>query len=98
MVQFGGQTAINMSQILGEYNMPILGSSAHVINNASERGSFEDISKKAGVLQPSGSATKNLDEALLIASKVGYPVMVRPSYVLGAVSYTHLTLPTIYSV
>ncbi|MAX12066.1 MAG: carbamoyl phosphate synthase large subunit [Chloroflexi bacterium] len=83
MVQFGGQTAINMSQILGEYNMPILGSSAHVINSASERGSFEDISKKAGVLQPSGSATKNLDEALLIASKVGYPVMVRPSYVLG---------------
>ena len=83
MVQFGGQTAINMSQVLGQYNMPILGSSAEVINDASERGRFENIAKKADVLQPSGAATRNLDDALKIASKVSYPVMVRPSYVLG---------------
>ena len=83
MVQFGGQTAINMSQVLGQYDMPILGSSAEVINDASERGRFENIVKKADVLQPSGAATRNLDDALKIASKVSYPVMVRPSYVLG---------------
>ena len=83
MVQFGGQTAINMSQVLGQYNMPILGSSAEVINDASERGRFENIAKKANVLQPLGAATRNLDDALKIASKVSYPVMVRPSYVLG---------------
>jgi len=83
LVQFGGQTAINMSQDLGMYKFPIKGSSAEVINLASERGSFEKICKKAGVLQPEGSATVDLDEAIKIANKVSYPVMVRPSYVLG---------------
>ncbi|NCG35017.1 MAG: carbamoyl-phosphate synthase large subunit [Dehalococcoidales bacterium] len=83
LVQFGGQTAINMSQDLGRNKFPILGSSANVINLASERGSFEKIAEKAGVLQPKGSVTIKLSEAIEIANKVGYPVMVRPSYVLG---------------
>ncbi len=83
LVQFGGQTAINMSQDLGKYKFPIRGSSADVINLASERGSFESICKKSGVLQPEGAATIDLDKAISIANKVGYPVMVRPSYVLG---------------
>ena len=83
LVQFGGQTAINMSQDLGKHNFPIRGSSAEVINLASERGSFEEICRESGVLQPEGSATVELSEAIKIATKVGYPVMVRPSYVLG---------------
>tara|TARA_Y100000590_G_scaffold199670_1_gene226795 strand:+ start:4147 stop:7401 length:3255 start_codon:yes stop_codon:yes gene_type:complete len=83
LVQFGGQTAINMSQDLGNYNFPIKGSSANVIDLASERGSFEEICNKSGVLQPEGAATVDLDEAISIANRVGYPVMVRPSYVLG---------------
>jgi len=83
LVQFGGQTAINMSQELGKFNFPILGSSSKVINLASERGSFEKVAQKAGVLQPKGSVTIKLSKAIEIANKVGYPVMVRPSYVLG---------------
>ena len=83
LVQFGGQTAINMSQELGKNNAPILGSNAEVINLASDRSEFEAIAKKSLVRQPAGGSVTKLNDAKKIAKKVGYPVILRPSYVLG---------------
>jgi len=83
MVQFGGQTAINMSQELGKNKAPILGSNAEVINLASDRAEFEAIAKKSLVMQPAGGSVTKLSDAKKIAEKVGYPVILRPSYVLG---------------
>ena len=83
LVQFGGQTAINMSQELGKNNAPILGSNAEVINLASDRSEFAAIAKKSQVRQPAGGSVTKLNDAKKIAEKVGYPVILRPSYVLG---------------
>ena len=83
IVQFGGQTAINLSQILDKFSLPILGSSAKSIDTASDRHLFEKFLEKTGIPNPPGSAVFNLEEALSVAQEVGYPVLVRPSYVLG---------------
>ncbi|SVC19767.1 uncharacterized protein METZ01_LOCUS272621, partial [marine metagenome] len=83
VVQFGGQTAINLSQSLNEVNVPILGSSAESIDVASDRHLFEDFLSDIGIPNPPGSSVSNVDDALRVASDVGYPVLVRPSYVLG---------------
>ncbi len=83
IVQFGGQTAINLSQYLNEYSLPILGSSAESIDTASDRHLFEEFLTKVGIPNPPGSAVSTLEEALNVAQEVGYPVLVRPSYVLG---------------
>jgi carbamoyl-phosphate synthase large subunit len=83
MVQFGGQTAINLSQSLGVAGLPILGSSADVIDLASDRGRFEDLASRIGIPQPPAGTAGNLEDALEIAASIGYPVLVRPSYVLG---------------
>ena len=83
IVQFGGQTAINLSQILDKCSLPILGSSAKSIDTASDRHLFEEFLEKTGIPNPPGSAVFNLEEALNVAQEVGYPVLVRPSYVLG---------------
>jgi len=83
MVQFGGQTAINLSQSLGVANLPVLGSSPDVIDLASDRGRFEEVTARHGLPQPPGGMASDVDSALQVASNVGYPVLVRPSYVLG---------------
>ena len=83
VVQFGGQTAINLSQSLDEVNVPILGSSAESIDVASDRHLFEDFLSDIGIPNPPGSAVSNEREAINVANEVGYPVLVRPSYVLG---------------
>ena len=83
MVQFGGQTAINLSQTLGVVGLPVLGSHPSVIDAASDRGRFEDIAIRNGLPLPPGGMAANINEASIIASNVGYPVLVRPSYVLG---------------
>ncbi|MBI2965213.1 MAG: carbamoyl-phosphate synthase large subunit [Chloroflexi bacterium] len=83
VVQFGGQTAINLSQSLGMAGLPILGSSADVIDLASDRGRFEDLAARIGIPQPPAGTAGNLEDALDIATSIGYPVLVRPSYVLG---------------
>ena len=83
IVQFGGQTAINLSQSLNEFSLPILGSSAESIDTASDRHLFEEFLEQVGIPNPPGSAVSNLEEALNVAQEVGYPVLVRPSYVLG---------------
>jgi carbamoyl-phosphate synthase large subunit len=83
IVQFGGQTAINLSQPLSRVGMPLLGSSADAIDIASDRGRFENFLNQLGIPQPPGAGVTSVDEALNIAKLIGYPVLVRPSYVLG---------------
>ena len=83
VVQFGGQTAINLSQSLGRAGMPILGSSAQAIDIASDRHKFEDFLARLGIPQPPGAAVTTVEDGLKVAQRIGYPVLVRPSYVLG---------------
>lgn len=83
IVQFGGQTAINMVEPLARSNMPILGSGAEAIDIAEDRHRFEDFLDRLGILQPPGAGVSSIEEALNIAKSLGYPLLVRPSYVLG---------------
>ena len=83
MVQFGGQTAINLSQSLDKAQLPILGSTAQSIDIASDRHLFEEFLARVGIPNPPGSAVVSLEQALNVAQEIGYPVLVRPSYVLG---------------
>ncbi|HEU5330399.1 MAG TPA: carbamoyl-phosphate synthase large subunit [Thermomicrobiales bacterium] len=83
VVQFGGQTAINLAAPLDQAGVPILGSSRDVIDIAEDRRRFEEFLRRIGIPQPPGAATNSIDEAMATAERVGYPVLVRPSYVLG---------------
>ncbi len=83
MVQFGGQTAINLSEPLFRSGMPILGSSVEAIDEAEDRHRFENLMNLLGIPQPPGSTATTVEEALNVAKLIGYPVLVRPSYVLG---------------
>ena len=83
VVQFGGQTAINVADPLASQGVRILGSSVEAIDLAEDRRRFAAALDAIGVPQPLGGTTTSLDEALAIAERVGYPVLVRPSYVLG---------------
>ncbi|MBI4302071.1 MAG: ATP-grasp domain-containing protein, partial [Chloroflexi bacterium] len=83
IVQFGGQTAINLAVPLARAGMPILGSSADAIDIAEDRRRFENLLNHLSIPQPPGAAVTSVEEALSIAKVIGYPVLVRPSYVLG---------------
>ena len=83
IVQLGGQTPINLVGLLARNNLPILGSSAEAIDIAEDRHRFEDFLDRLGIPQPPGAGVKSLEEALNVAKTLGYPVLVRPSYVLG---------------
>jgi len=83
IVQFGGQTAINLAEPLSRNGMPLLGSSAEAIDLAEDRRRFENFLSGLGVPQPPGAGVTSIDEALNTAQLIGYPVLVRPSYVLG---------------
>ena len=83
IVQFGGQTAINLSQPLSRLGMSLLGSSADTIDLASDRRRFEQFLSELGIPQPPGAGVTSVEEALNVAKLIGYPVLVRPSYVLG---------------
>jgi len=83
IVQFGGQTAINLSEPLARSGHPIIGSSADTIDMAEDRRRFEDFLDGLGIPQPPGGGATSLEEAESIARTIGYPVLVRPSYVLG---------------
>jgi carbamoyl-phosphate synthase large subunit len=83
IVQFGGQTAINLAGLLHLGAMPIIGSSAEAIDMAEDRRRFEEFLAKLGIPQPPGAAVTTVEEALTTAEAIGYPVLVRPSYVLG---------------
>jgi carbamoyl-phosphate synthase large subunit len=83
VVQFGGQTAINLSQSLDHVDLPILGSTAEAIDIASDRRKFETFMSSIGVPQPPGTAIVTVEEAIQVAEAIGYPILIRPSYVLG---------------
>ena len=83
IVQFGGQTAINMARPLTNAALPIAGSSADAIDLAEDRGRFETILSELDIPRPAGAAVRNLADAISTAAAIGYPVLVRPSYVLG---------------
>ena len=83
VVQFGGQTAINLAGPLHAAGVSILGSDVETIDAAENRRSFEALMRSLDIAQPNGAATMDMDEAVEIADRVGYPVLVRPSYVLG---------------
>ncbi len=83
IVQFGGQNAVNMARALHRAALPIAGSSADSIDLAEDRGRFEAIVSSLNIPQPPGAAVRTIEEAIPTAEAVGYPVLVRPSYVLG---------------
>jgi len=83
IVQLGGQTPINLVGPLAHNNLSILGSSAEAIDIAEDRHRFEDFMDRLGIPQPPGAGVKSLEEAINVAKTLGYPVLVRPSYVLG---------------
>ena len=83
IVQFGGQTAINLADKLVERGVKILGTSLQSIDEAEDRHEFEEMLHKLDIPQPNGATATTVEEALVIANRIGYPVLVRPSYVLG---------------
>ncbi|MDT7943995.1 MAG: carbamoyl-phosphate synthase large subunit [Dehalococcoidia bacterium] len=83
IVQFGGQTAINLAWPLARAGLPLLGSTAEAIDLAEDRARFEALLYELGIPQPPGASVQSLEEALHTAAVLGYPVLVRPSYVLG---------------
>jgi len=83
IVQFGGQTAIKLTQDLMDMGVPILGTSADSVDAAEDRERFDEVLEKCGIDRPRGATVFTVDEALEVANRLGYPVLVRPSYVLG---------------
>ncbi|AZT90058.1 carbamoyl-phosphate synthase (glutamine-hydrolyzing) large subunit [Caldicellulosiruptor changbaiensis] len=83
IVQFGGQTAINMASYLAKNGVKILGTSMESIDIAEDRDKFLNLLKSLGIPYPQGGSAYNLEDAIKVAEQIGYPVLVRPSYVLG---------------
>jgi len=83
IVQFGGQTPLNLANELAAAGVRILGTSPETIDLAEDRDRFRQVVRKYGIPQPESGMASTEQEALLIAAKIGYPLMVRPSYVLG---------------
>ncbi len=83
ILQFGGQTAINLAESFSANGMTIIGSSAEAIDIAEDRRKFESFLNHLGIPQPPGAGVTSLKEAISVAGILGFPVLVRPSYVLG---------------
>jgi carbamoyl-phosphate synthase large subunit len=83
VVQLGGQTPLRLARGLEREGVRILGTSPEAIDLAEDRGRFEAITRELGVAQPPSGVAFSVDEAVAVAARVGYPVLVRPSYVLG---------------
>jgi carbamoyl-phosphate synthase large subunit len=83
VVQLGGQTALGLSKGLEAAGVPILGTTPDAIDSAEERGLFQGILDAAGLLAPRNGTATDYDSAVAVAEEIGYPVLVRPSYVLG---------------
>ncbi len=83
IVQFGGQTPLNISASLAEAGVRILGTSPDSIDRAEDRDHFQEMLKRLGIRQPENGIATNREEAVQVAEKIGYPVLVRPSFVLG---------------
>jgi carbamoyl-phosphate synthase large subunit len=83
IVQFGGQTPLNLARALERNGVPIIGTSPAMIDVAEDRKLFAEIVEKLGIRQPANGIAKTLEEAEVIAARIGFPVLVRPSFVLG---------------
>ena len=96
IVQFGGQTPLNLARQLKQAGVPIIGTSPESIELAEDRRHFGALLTRMGVAQPENGSAMNVEEALAIARGIGYPVLVRPSYVLGGramvIAYDEATL------
>ncbi len=83
IVQFGGQTPLNIAADLEKEGVKVLGTSVNSIDIASDRGRFSIMMQKYGIPMPESGTASNLEESLVVAGRIGYPLIVRPSYVLG---------------
>ena len=83
IVQYGGQTPLKLSQALSREGIPILGTSADAIDLAEDRERFQQLLQRLALLQPDNGIARSAEEADAIAERIGYPVVIRPSYVLG---------------
>jgi carbamoyl-phosphate synthase large subunit len=83
IVQFGGQTPLNIANQLAEAGVKVIGTTPDDLDLANDRGRFRDMMASLGIPMPESGLAANLEEALLVAKQIGYPLMVRPSYVLG---------------
>ena len=88
VVAFGGQTAIKLTQYLNDHGIPILGTSAESIDLAEDRERFDALLEELHVRRPKGAAVKTMEEACRAAEDLGYPVLLRPSYVIGGQNMT----------
>ena len=83
IVQFGGQTPLKLAVALEKAGVPIIGTSPDAIDRAEDRERFQEMLHKLGLLQPENGTARSFEEAEVVANRIGYPVVVRPSYVLG---------------
>ena len=83
VVSLGGQTAINLAPPLDALGVPIIGTDVKAIDRAENRDSFEKVMEELGIPQPKGLAVTDIEEGVRVAASIGYPVLVRPSFVLG---------------
>ena len=83
IASLGGQTAINLAGSISKMGVKIIGTDVKAIEKAENRDAFEKVMKKLQLLQPKGEAVTNIEEGIRVAGEIGYPVLVRPSYVLG---------------
>ena len=96
IVQFGGQTPLKLAAVLEAANIPILGTSPDAIDLAEDRKRFQQLLGKLGLKQPANGTANSLAEAERVAAEIGFPIMIRPSYVLGGrameIAYNHADL------
>ena len=85
-VQFGGQTPLNLAGALAAAGVPLLGASLETIDQAEDRVRFSALVERLGIPQPEGGMARSIDEAEALADRVGYPVIVRPSFVIGGLA------------
>jgi carbamoyl-phosphate synthase large subunit len=83
IVQFGGQTPLKLARALEAEGVPIIGTTPDAIDRAEDRERFQQMIQKLGLLQPDNTTVRSTDEAIEAAASIGYPLVVRPSYVLG---------------
>jgi carbamoyl-phosphate synthase large subunit len=86
MVAFGGQTPLNLAAPLAAAGVPLLGADLEAIDQAEERTRFSALLDRLGIPQPEGGMARSIDEALTLAERIGYPVIVRPSFVIGGLA------------
>ena len=86
VVAFGGQTPLNLAAPLAAGGVPLLGSDLEAIDQAEERTRFAALLDRLGIPQPEGGMAHSVEEALTLAERIGYPVIVRPSFVIGGLA------------